>query len=224
MSDEYLWRPVTNSRPSTLGTEVPAIFHSPAGVTRVELSTVLVNFWPLVSWPKVTDSPPGLEILPSATVREERSALKYSAAISSNTPRAAAAAVCRRGAICGVVMLPKVPMSKGTRSVSAITILMEETGARSSSATAWVKEVRMFCPTSVLPVKTVTVPSSPMWIQALISAGRPLRHRAPPRPRTPPSWATAAGTRKRTMTPEPSVLKKSRRVTSKGAGASASRL
>ena len=44
------------------------------------------------------------KILPSATVSEARSAFKYSAAMSSNTSRAAAATRCKREAICGVVM------------------------------------------------------------------------------------------------------------------------
>ena len=52
----------------------------------------------------------------------------------------------------GVVRLPKVPMSNGVRSVSAITMWIEATGQCSSSATAWVSEVRMFWPTSALPV------------------------------------------------------------------------
>ena len=52
----------------------------------------------------------------------------------------------------GVVRLPNVPMSKGVRSVSPITSVMDEAGAWSSSATAWVSEVRISCPTSTLPV------------------------------------------------------------------------
>src|SRR5580658_8434714 len=41
MSDEYLCRPVTKSRPSTFGTDVPAMVHLLAGATDVDSSTVL---------------------------------------------------------------------------------------------------------------------------------------------------------------------------------------
>ena len=40
----------------------------------------------------------------------------------------------------------------GVKSVSAMTSLIDDTGNRSSSATTWLSEVRMFCPTSTLPV------------------------------------------------------------------------
>src|SRR4028118_1751692 len=45
-------------------------------------------------------------------------------------------------------------------------ILIEEMGTRNSSATTCDNEVRMFWPTSTLPVKTLTVPSSPICIHA----------------------------------------------------------
>src|ERR1035438_8889300 len=45
-------------------------------------------------------------------------------------------------------------------------------GAGSSSATAWVNDVRMFCPTSVLPVKKVIVPSVAICSHASRLAGR----------------------------------------------------
>ena len=71
----------------------------------------------------------------------------------------------------GVVRLPKVPMSNGVSCVSAITIWIEPGATCSSSATAWVSDVRMFWPTSALPVKTLTLPSSPMCSHAPMSCG-----------------------------------------------------
>ncbi len=71
---------------------------------------------------------------------------------SGSSFRAAAAARRICGTICGVVMLPKVPMSNGVRSVSPITISTADIGAPNSSATACVSDVREFCPTSTLPV------------------------------------------------------------------------
>ena len=71
----------------------------------------------------------------------------------------------------GVVRLPKVPMSKGVSSVSAMTMRTDANGTRSSSATDCVRDVRAFWPTSAFPVKAVTVPSSPMCSQEAISLG-----------------------------------------------------
>ena len=93
------------------------------------------------------------------------------AAISTSKSRAATAMLRSCGAMVGVVRLPKVPMSHGTRSVSPMIMVMESKGTRSSSATACASEVRMFWPTSTLPVKTFTWPSASIWIQALMSVG-----------------------------------------------------
>ncbi len=90
--------------------------------------------------------------LPSATVMAARSTIHFCEARSISISRAAAAALRICGHMCGVVWLPTVPISKGVSAVSPITMRMEATGARSSSATAWVSEVRAFCPTSTLPV------------------------------------------------------------------------
>jgi hypothetical protein len=62
----------------------------------------------------------------------------------------------------GVVCDPKVPASYGVSSVSAITIVTDASGIASSSATACARDVRMFCPISVFPVKAVTRPRSSM--------------------------------------------------------------
>jgi hypothetical protein len=70
-----------------------------------------------------------------------------------------------------------------------------------------VREVRLFWPTSTLPVKILIVPSSPMWSQAEASWGSAL----PERPR-PDSWEEASfGNISSTMMPPPRSLKKSRR-------------
>ena len=106
--------------------------------------------------------------------------------------RAAAAARRSRRDMSGVVRLPNVPMSYGVNCVSAMTIRMESIGTRSSSATAWVSEVRMFCPTSALPVKTAIRPSSPMCSQAPMSWGAAPPPKPPPR-RPPGCCAAASG-------------------------------
>ncbi len=71
-------------------------------------------------------------------------------------------------------------MSNGVTAVSAMTIVIDGIGTLSSSATTCDSEVRMFWPTSALPVKTLTRPSSPMWSQAETSAGMASPRRAPP--------------------------------------------
>ena len=152
ISEVYWWRPVTKLGPSNFATESPAIFHCSGGVTGARSSMDFISFWPLVSWPKVTDSFVSPRVtFPSVIVSTARSALKKSAARSSNTSRAAAAARCNCLAISGVLRLPKVPASKGVKSVSARTIRMADAGVRNSSATACASDVRMFCPISVLP-------------------------------------------------------------------------
>jgi len=61
-----------------------------------------------------------------------------------------------------VVIEPQVPMSKGQRSVSPMTISTLSSGTSSSSATIWGREVIGPWPISILPVKQVTRPSSPI--------------------------------------------------------------
>ena len=82
----------------------------------------------------------------------DRSTIHFCEARSISISRAVAAALRICGHMRGVVWLPKVPISKGVSAVSPITRRMEETGACSSSAAAWVSDVRAFCPTSTLPV------------------------------------------------------------------------
>ena len=61
----------------------------------------------------------------------------------------------------GIERLPNVPESYGVRAVSAITKRTQSTGTRNSSATPCVSAVRVFCPTSALPVNATILPSSP---------------------------------------------------------------
>ena len=204
--------PVTMSRAAVFGTEVPAMVHFPAGVTAAP-STVFRSCWPCVNSPNPADwLLPACLALPSATVIDARSTFHFSAARSISVSRAAAATCFSCGAMVGVVRLPNVPMSKGVRSVSAITSLTDAMGVRNSSATACASEVRMFCPTSVLPVKTVMAPSSPMCSQAPMVCGIA----SPARPRARPDSCAAAGSSKasRSTKPPPSSLKKSRRSNS----------
>jgi hypothetical protein len=69
-----------------------------------------------------------------------------------SSSRAAAATLRSCAAMMGVVRLPKVPMSNGVTAVSAMTIVIDPMGTRSSSATTCESDVRMFWPTSALPV------------------------------------------------------------------------
>ena len=54
--------------------------------------------------------------------------------------------------ICGVDRLPKVPWSNGVEVGVAHHERIDSTGARSSSATCCVSDVRIPCPNSTLPV------------------------------------------------------------------------
>ena len=54
--------------------------------------------------------------------------------------------------MCGVERLPNVPASYGVSSVSPMTSRIDPTGARSSSVTCWVSDVRIPWPNSTLSV------------------------------------------------------------------------
>jgi hypothetical protein len=62
--------------------------------------------------------------------------------------------------------LPAVVPSSGHSAVSPDTILTRPMSTSSSSAHSCVKAVRMPCPSSTLPVSSVTVPSALMRIHA----------------------------------------------------------
>ena len=92
--------------------------------------------------------------------------------------RAAAAPWRTAGTVRGVLPLPAVMPSSGTRLVSAITNWIWLNGTRNSSAAAWLSSVRAPWPPSTLPVITVMVPSFPRCTRAAML-------RAPPPPRPP---------------------------------------
>ena len=93
-------------------------------------------------------------------------------------------------------------LSNGVRSVSAITIVMDASGTRSSSATVCASDVRMFWPISTLPVYAVhaaalvdvqprgelrRVGARPADARGRIPAPARRARRAPSRPRPPPN-------------------------------------
>ena len=138
----------------------------------------------------------------------ERSSCHFRAAISSSSSRALAAIFRNWLPICGVLRLPKVPMSNGVSAVSPITIVIEFKGARSSSATCCAKDVRMFCPISTFPVKTVILLSGAMCSHESTSW-----EADSPRNPAPDSCVNAFGAHSPTTRPAPTNLKRSRRLT-----------
>src|SRR5438309_103913 len=61
--------------------------------------------------------------------------------------------------------LPAVKPSLAVRLVSAVTIFKAAIGTSSCSAATWQSAVLIPCPSSALPVSTVTLPSAAMRIQ-----------------------------------------------------------
>ncbi len=108
MSNEYLCAPVTMARPLILGTDVPATFHSVAGVSEGVAGMVLLSFCPCVNSPKPADLPEAATF-PFTTVMEARSTIHFCDARSMSISRAAADALRICGHMRGVVWLPKVP-------------------------------------------------------------------------------------------------------------------
>src|ERR1051326_3008158 len=150
-----------------------------------------------------------LLIFPSLTVSLSGEMFHSAAACARSSSRAAAAARRSCGDMYGVERLPKVPISNGVTAVSPMTIRTLASGTRSSSATDCARVVRVFWPTSTLPVKTVTMPSSLMCSQDEISFGR--SSSGCPR-RAPDSGAkTAFPATVKIAMPAPITLKKSRR-------------
>ena len=82
--------------------------------------------------------------------------------------------------VAGVLRLPAVMPSSGTRSVSAMMRRIRSIGTRSSSAAAWVSSARAPWPPSTLPVSAVMVPSA-LEVQRAPSAHRRSRGEAPRR-------------------------------------------
>ena len=120
--------PVTMSRALTFGADVPSSVHS----ARRSNGCAIHGLYQLLAVRQLAESD-GLAAhfiltLPSATVMDARSTFHFSAARSISASRAAAPTFFICGAISGVVRLPKVPMSYGVRSVSAITSCTEANG------------------------------------------------------------------------------------------------
>src|SRR5512139_3419093 len=97
--------------------------------------------------------------------------------------------------LAGVVRLPAVMPSSGTRSVSAMTRRTCSTGTLSSSAAAWVSSARGPSPSSTFPLSAVIVPSSFRKIRA--ETGVP--------------WAEASGLATVMSRPDPRACRKVRR-------------
>ena len=90
----------------------------------------------------------------------------------------------------GVLWLPAVMPSSGTRPVSAMISTMRAGSTRSSSAAAWVISPREPCPVSTLPVITVMTPSRSMCSRAATFVGP--RPKKPPPPAAPTSSTATA--------------------------------
>ena len=115
-SELYWCRPVTKSRPSTLGTDWPATVHCCGGVVAASSPMTSMSFRPCVSSPKPSGLAGGA-IGDLAVGDGDRGAVGRPAGGAEVDQRARAP---RRppcgaaGAMAGVVRLPNVPASKGT--------------------------------------------------------------------------------------------------------------
>ena len=143
-SEAYWCRPVTNCRPSTFGSAVPATRQVDGAAVSVSSCTTATRGAPFVTDPIDTDSPPGRPSRPSVNETSPGLAFHCSAARATSSWRAADATRRSWAFMMGVVRLPRVPMSKGVRAVSPITSVTTPGPTCSSSATAWVSDVRMF--------------------------------------------------------------------------------
>ncbi len=145
-------------------------------------------------------------IVPLRTSKALASTFHCSAARRVKSSRAVAAARRTAGTVEGVVRLPAVLPSSGTRAVSAITRRIRSTATRSSSAAACVSCAREPWPSSTLPVITVIVPSLLMWSRAAtVAVCR--RRRPDSRPAETPSVTVI-------RRPAPSSCIKERRLSS----------
>jgi hypothetical protein len=110
----------------------------------------------------IRPAPLARETVPSLTTRSAASAPRRVAAAPSNRERASAQAYCSAVPLSWIDRLPEVTPSFGVSDVSPETICSRFGSTSSSSATICVSAVRMPCPSSTLPVNTVTVPSGLM--------------------------------------------------------------
>ena len=107
-----------------------------------------------------TRLPSGALTMPSATDRSAAGKPSFAAAAASSSSRASAAA--NRSAVppCSIDRLPDVTPSFGVREVSPEITTMRARSTSSSSATICASAVVMPCPSSTLPVNTVTAPAT----------------------------------------------------------------
>ena len=215
MSEGNLCLPVTKSRPLALGTAVPAIFHWVAGVRCFRRVTVLTSFSPLVS-SAVGDGSRSLGIDDLAVVAGEGGFVDVPALGSHLHEHFAGGgshvAQLRThgggGAAAEGAHIPWNEVRVAHDHGDGVEGHAQFFGDRCAS------EVRMFWPTSTLPVKTLTWPSASIWIQALMSLGSSCSARGAPA--RPDSCASAEWGARQMSRPPPRSLRKSRR--SRGAG------
>ena len=217
---------------SAAGTEVPSTFHSLTGVTRdVRPARLREEPWRgprpgpdrRRSWSGWSRA---CAIVPSRTSRVFGSTCHRFAASSTSNCRAAAAPWRTAGTVRGVVRLPAVVPSSGTRPVSPMISRIFSGATRSSSAAAWVSSAREPCPISTLPVMTVIAPSRSMCTLVPATSDRPAGRS--PRGRRhacrPPRCAAAAAAVTVMSTPAPRNSTKARRLISTGSHVSRGRL
>ncbi len=104
-------------------------------------------------------------IVPLLTCSSSARTPNRRAAAARRMPRASAPAARIAPPLCSTDWLPKVYCSSGPCDVSAETMRILSNPTSSSSAAICASAVRIPCPSSALPVKTVTVPSASKRIQ-----------------------------------------------------------
>ncbi len=110
----------------------------------------------------VTLVPPGAVTVPSVTFSSAAGTPSFVAAAETRMSRASAHAKRTAVPLCSTDRLPAVWPSFGVRAVSPWTTSMRASSTSSSSAAICDSAVPMPCPSSILPVKTVTVPFGSM--------------------------------------------------------------
>ena len=171
MSDVYSCGRSRSPRPSTLRTTVPATCHAAGDAGRHVFGhnglerRVLDQ---LANRDRIAAAPHDATVGDRTSVRRD---LQRSAARATSSSRAAAATRRSCAFMSASSGCRTCPCRTAFAAVSAMTSVIEAIGTCSSSATACVSDVRMFCPTSILPVKTVIVAG---WrdVQPRVDVGR----------------------------------------------------
>ena len=99
---------------------------------------------------------------PSLTFSRSAETPSFFAARLMSMAHTSAPAMRRAVPLCSIDWLPAVCPSLGVRLVSPETIVTRPSGTSSSSAAICASAVKMPCPSSTLPVNTVTLPSALM--------------------------------------------------------------